>query len=286
MYDRREPGCRVTSEFARSGWHLVGRSGPYAWLPARASPPHRSTAAQGPSESPGALLFPRVWSCGACFENPAGSALAHPLFSPPDEHGIFDGANRALSDLFSSGKHAGPARNRAPLNSVKCVLAKTGTVTQGRDLKRRPGDPRPIWRRARQRRGRTIEPAANRSCHRADAEPRWAVVPSRARFHRVSFSKEVQRERNARKNQQQIDHRIRGQMKRAFEDPTQQQNHSDNYEHVELPVTPEPGTRAFLAPIGRETIPSFAKLRGEILRRAGNVPRPVRYSSRQTSRNP
>jgi hypothetical protein len=200
-------------------------------------------------------------------------------------HGIFDCANRRYPICWPRKTRRARAESRS-FEQRECVLAKTGTLTQGRDFKRCPGYPRAICRRARQRRGRTIEPAANRSCHSADAAPRWTMVPSRARFHRVSLSKEVQRERNTRKNEQQIDQRIRGQMKRAFEDPAQQQNHSDNYEHVELPITPEPGTRAFLAPIGRETVRSFAKRRGEILRRAGNISRSVRYFSRQTLRNP
>jgi len=69
------------------------------------------------------------------------------------------------------------------------------------------------------------------SRYRAATESSWAGIPSWTGIHDFVLAHEVQREGNARENQQQINQRIRGQMKGVVEDPGQQQNHSDDYEH-------------------------------------------------------
>jgi hypothetical protein len=119
---------------------------------------------------------------------------------------------------------------------------------------------------------RTIEAAANGPRHGTDAEFARAIVPARPRFANALLSNKVQREGNTGENQQQINQRIRGQMKGVFEDPGQQQNHSDNYEHwsfQSLPIlTPAPSRRAENSDARTLRLRQAA---GEILRRAGNV---------------
>ena len=102
-----------------------------------------------------------------------------------------------------------------------------------------------------------LKAAANRSCRRYDKESRWTVVPTRPRVHCVPFTKDVQRKGDASENQQQIDQRTCAQIKRVLEGPSKQQNHSDNYEHLELPITPETDVRTYTAPGNRSDANSF-----------------------------
>jgi len=115
---------------------------------------------------------------------------------------------------------------------------------------------------------------AKPSSNRTDAESWRAIIPPRPKFGAVVLANEIQREGNTREDQKQIEQGIRRQMKGVFENPRQQQNHSDNYEHRSVQSIPDLALEGPRDAEHSNRTGDAARVRqtaGKILRRAGNI---------------
>jgi len=101
-----------------------------------------------------------------------------------------------------------------------------------------------------------------------------AGVPSRTGIHYFVLAHNIQREGNACENQQQINQRIGGQMEGVIEDPGQQQNHSDDYEHWSFQSLLSSASENARNAVNSDRVRGYSRRRqtvGEILRRAATI---------------